>query len=158
MTTTPPPSTVNMPDEIWLSEYDTCVAFDSEDDCRSIGHTHRPVKYVRTNQPSDESRAREKSEWARACIGASENNQSALREAAQKSAADKPTDESRALAEQPQAVRGWQPISTAPIGATRILLWGKDCEHLCWTNYDDENEWPELATHWQPLPPAPEEK
>lgn len=38
-----------LPDEIWLSEYDTCVAFDREDDCRSIGHTHRPYKYIRAD-------------------------------------------------------------------------------------------------------------
>jgi len=39
----------DMPETIWLSEYDTCVSFDSEEDCRMIGHTHRPYKYTLTD-------------------------------------------------------------------------------------------------------------
>ena len=43
----------NMPDEIWLSSWDTCVAFDTEEDARSIGHTDNPVRYTRAAPQGD---------------------------------------------------------------------------------------------------------
>lgn len=71
---------------------------------------------------------------------------------------------------------GWQPIETAPRDGTEILL-GYAGSHSCagyWMgdpalNYWNETGWfwtganvitehPDSPTHWQPLPPPPEER
>jgi hypothetical protein len=65
----------------------------------------------------------------------------------------------------------WQPIETAPCDGTEILLWcEEDGRQWCEVGFFGEclnawNTWTEgrdlsilPATHWMPLPPAPEEE
>ena len=58
----------------------------------------------------------------------------------------------------------WQPIETAPKGKNEILIFFEPghCDVCCWNTI--ENDWVNssshvpagFATHWMPLPPAPE--
>ena len=58
----------------------------------------------------------------------------------------------------------WQPIETAPMDGTDILLGFARHDRPpvvagwfdCWAEYDCQNIVKGTPTHWMPLPPAPE--